>query len=224
MLPFIVAGIAGAAAYAAYKKYKSPKNKSASVPPPVSIGKFAIWGQPNSGKSTFISQLVGKPTPAGQKEATTSKTVHSNIPVVREGNRDYQISEITDMPGHKDRRGDWLKLVKSHDHVFYLLDLSRTASDYIASVRYDLSTTVEALKSSPKTVKRLHIIASHVDQSDWKHVDAAQVNNELQRDDQFSMLYELTDGVAGYVYVANLTDEASFKRLIESIIKDVRTY
>jgi GTPase SAR1 family protein len=225
MLPFIVGGgiIFGvvSAGIAVYKKYTSSEDKSASVQP-LSIGRFAIWGQPNSGKTTFISRLMGKPIPAGKKEATTTRTNYSNVPVVHVDDCAYRILEIADMPGTKDRLDDWLELVRSHEHIFYLLNLSRTDSNYMAAVRRHLSSTVEALRASSKKVKRLNIIASHVDLSAWKDIDAAQVNNVLQSDDEFCKLYESIDGVAGYVYAANLTDEASFKRLIESIIKDVR--
>lgn len=222
MLPFIAVGVAvGAAVAVVYKKYKSSEVGPSSTPP-ISIGGFAIWGRPNTGKTTFIRQLMGQPVSSAKKESTTAKTVYRTIPVISIDGRDYQIKEIADMPGTKDRKDDWLKLVRSHEHIFYLLNLARTESGYMAEVRHDLGATVDALRSSSKPVKRINIIASHVDQSAWKDIDAAQVNNVLQSDDQFCKLYESLDGVAGYVYAADLTDNASFQRLIESVINDVR--
>jgi ribosome biogenesis GTPase A len=219
MLPFIILGVAGATAYAAYKKYASGHNSS--VPSAISVGKFAIWGLPNSGKSTFISQLLRKPHAHGHKEATTAKTVYSTIPLVQIGTRQFRIESIVDMPGTRDRLADWLELVNSHQHVFYLINLARKNDrEYMAGVRYDLSKTVDALKTSTKTLKRLNIIASHVDESFLNDISIAEVNNHLQEDNDFQRVFESIDGVAGYVYTANLTDKDSFKRLLESILKD----
>jgi GTPase SAR1 family protein len=220
MLPFIAVGLVAGVGIAIYKKYNNSQDKAVPVAA-VSIGKFAIWGRPNAGKTTFINRLLGKTTDSQRKEATTAKTVYKDIPFIKIAGADYKINEIVDMPGTQDRRGDWLELVKSHEHVFYLLNLARTDSPYMSEVRKDLSETVRALRASGKSIKRINIIASHVDESSWKNINPAEINNILQNDDDFRKLYETIDGVAGYVYAANLTDTENFQRLIESVVKDV---
>lgn len=224
MIPFIVAGvaIAAAAGAAAYKRYSgqrvsAPATSAAPpVPPPVSLGRFAIWGRPNAGKSTFISRLLERQY-TEVKQATTFKTVYKDISLVRD---QYQIEEIADMPGTSDRLPDWLELVASHEHIFYLVNFSKTDSEYLANVRADLKATVETLKNSTTAKKRLHIIATHVDKSVLKDVDPAEVNNVLMADVSFRRLHETAGGVPGYVYAANLTDKVSFDRLLGSIVGD----
>lgn len=219
MLPFIAAGLVVGVGVAIYKKFNNSQESLVLVEA-IPIGKFAIWGRPNAGKTTFINRLMCNAVDAQRKEATTARTVYKTIPFVKIAGIDYKIDEIVDMPGTQDRRGDWLALVKSHEHVFYLLNLARTDSAYKAEVRKDLFETVSALRASGKIVKRINIIASHVDESSWKNIKPAEVNNILQNDDNFRKLYETIDDVAGYVYAANLTDAENFQRLIESIVKD----
>lgn len=220
MIPFIVAGVAIAAAgaaTAAYKRYSSQRTAAASTPAIVSLKRFAIWGRPNAGKSTFVSSLMGQPICAEVKVATTTKTVHRNIPLLH---GKFRIEEIADMPGTTDRLEDWLELVRSHEHIFYLINFSNVDPAYLANVRADLKSTVEAMKEPTTLTKRLHIIASHVDKSVLKDVDPAEMNNVLMEDVGFRRLRETATGVSGYVYAANLTDTDSFKRLLASIIGD----
>lgn len=227
MLPLIVAGVAGIAALgaAAYKIYSGRDGSSSKpqttghTPPAQRLGSFVIWGRPNSGKTTFITQLRGQKIEPAAKQATTSRTTYSNVELPLSAK--FVVDSIVDMPGTDDRLDDWCELVEKGDHVFYLLNLSRTNdAGYVAAVRTDLKITIEALKKSAKPRKRLNIIASHVDESKWKTVDAAQVNNVLQEDAAIRRMYESMDGVKGYVYSANLTDPASFKRLLQSIVDD----
>lgn len=221
MIQFIIGGVAVAAAgIAAYKKYKSSRGKSGNVAVPVSLGRFAIWGRPNVGKSTFIGELIHRPIPPGEKTATGSRRIYREIPLIRVDDQNYRVTEIVDMPGTNDRIEDWLDLVRSHEHVFYLLNLSCTEQDYKAAVRLDLKSTVDALKDLSKAAKRLHIVATHVDESVWKDQDAGQINNILQSDPDFRKLYELIGDRAGYVYAANLTNKQSFNRLLECIVRD----
>lgn len=205
-----------------YDKYsKRDGNKSHTVEKPKSLGKFAIWGRPNAGKTTFIRRLLGKSI-TSQKEATTARDPYTSIPIVEVSGRKYQINEISDMPGTTDRKQSWLELVQSHQHVFYMINLALASNnaDYRAAVRSDLKETVSALQKSEKKVKRLNIIASHIDMTALKDIDPAEITNRLQSDDEFCLLYESIEGVAGYVYAVNLIDETSFNRLLESIIKD----
>jgi GTPase Era involved in 16S rRNA processing len=224
MLPFIVAGVAalGAVAYKIYKdsddssSYLLPTNANLSTR---RLGSFVIWGRPNSGKTTFISQLRGQAIQSADKQATTARTTYSNVELQLSAK--LVVDSIVDMPGTDDRLDDWRELVEKGDHVFYLLNLSRTDdAGYAAAVRTDLKATIEALNKSSKGRKRINIIASHVDQSKWKTVDAAQVNNVLQEDPVIRRMYESMEGVKGYVYSANLTEATSFKRLLQSIVDD----
>lgn len=224
MLPFIVAGVAalGAVAYKLYSDRDGSSSKPQNAehaPPAQRLGSFVIWGRPNSGKTTFITQLRGQKNDPATKQATTSRTTYSNVELPL--STKCVVDSIVDMPGTDDRLDDWRALVEKGDHVFYLLNLSRIDdASYVAAVRTDLKTTIEALNKSVKSRKRINIIASHVDESQWKTIDAAQVNNVLQEDAVIRRMYESMDGVKGYVYSADLTDPASFKRLLQSIVDD----
>lgn len=225
MLPLILAG-AGllAAGVATYKYFSDDDDQSSKAPPPhrsQSLGTFVIWGRPNSGKTTFISQLRGEQMQSVVKKATTSRTTYKEVKLQLEA--EFTVDSIVDMPGTDDRLDDWRELVANGDHVFYLINLSRTDdSGYAAAVRTDLKATIEALSQSSKGRKRINIIASHVDQSKWNAVDAAQVNNVLQEDPGIRRMYESMEGVKGYVYSANLTDATSFRRLLQSIVDDLQ--
>lgn len=221
MLPFIIAGVAalGALTYKAYSDRADSPTKS-PTPTVRRLGSFVIWGRPNSGKTTFISQLRGESVHLAEKKATTSRTTYKDIKLGLAG--DLVVESIVDMPGTDDRLDDWRELVAKADHVFYLFNISRADdSGYVAAVRTDLKATIEALSKSSKGRKRINIITSHVDQSKWKNVDAAQVNNMLQEDPVIRRLYESMEGVQGYFYSANLTNSTSFKRLLQSIVDDL---
>lgn len=228
MLPLIVAGVvAGVAALGAVAHKVFSDSDGSSKPPPTSpprvrrLGSFVIWGRPNSGKTTFISQLRGEHVQLVEKKATTSRTTYKDVKLrLAEA---LVVDSIVDMPGTDDRLDDWRQLVEKGDHVFYLLNISRTAdAGYVAAVRTDLKATIEALNKSSTGRKRINIIASHVDQSKWNTVDAAQVNNVLQEDPVIRRMYESMGGVKGYVYSANLTDSTSFNRLLQSIVDDLQ--
>lgn len=211
ILPFIIAGVVVtvASGVAAYKKYLSP----------IAVGRFAIWGREDVGKTTFVKRLLGRPVPA-QKEGTSAHRIYKNIPIVAIDGVTYRISEIVDMPGTRDRRAAWQQLVQSHEHIFYLVNIANRQGSYLASVKADLKATRDAMESPLKKDKRLHIVATHVDESTFCDTDIAQLNNVLQKDEDFCLLYESIGERAGYVYAVNLTNEASFRRLIESVLID----
>lgn len=229
MLPFLVSGVAalGAALGAVAYKVYSDRVGSSTTPPPTSsspsarrLGTFVIWGRPNSGKTTFISQMRGEPIRSAEKAATTSRTTYKDVTLRLAA--DFVVDSIVDMPGTDDRLDDWRELVAKGEHVFYLLNLSRADdAGYAAAVRTDLKATIDALNKSSRDRRRVNIIASHVDQSKWNDVDVTQVNNVLQEDPVIRRMYESMAGVKGYVYSANLTDPASFKRLLQSIVDDL---
>lgn len=235
-IPLIyVAGAAIAAGgAAAYKYYKSKKGErthgsagsEAPPKPEVSLGGFAIWGRPDSGKTTFIGQLLEKKVSPLEKSASLANRLYKNVPVKEIGEDRYRITQVADMPGTKDRLGDWLDLVAEKDnHVFYLVDLSRIdQTGYLSEVMYDLKKTYESVLNSKYSRKKIHIVGSHLDESKWKNDDAARVNNAVIADSDFRRLYESAGGADanGYVYVANLTDRQEFDRILRGIINDIK--
>src|SRR5690606_2344277 len=190
------------------------------------LGGFAIWGRPDSGKTTFISQLLEKQVSPLGKSASLSNRLYKNVPVKEIDEDRYRISQVADMPGTKDRLADWLDLVaKKDNHVFYLVDLSRIdQKEYFDGAIYDLKKTYESVVSSAYPKKKIHIVGSHLDKSKWKDEDLARVNNEVIGDSVFRRLYESAGGVDanGYVYVANLTDKNEFNRILRGIIRDIK--
>lgn len=232
MIPFIIAGVvvaAGAgAAYKYFTKNDEPKKPSNSQPQPTTktLGTFVIWGRPNVGKTTFIARLRGETPSPEAKTATTAKTIYTNIPLGRVIGKPVVIEKIIDMPGTEDRLNDWLEMAtQKKNHVFYMVDLSRiTQKNYAAAISKDLTATVKAMNNlAEKERKRIHILCTHVDESDWKDLqDDADVGNKIQSDENIRYIYESLDenGVAGYFYYANLTNNASFQRLIQSIVND----
>jgi hypothetical protein len=243
MLPFFIGAVAvGAAWYAIYRRNVT-----------TSLGSFIVWGMPNTGKTTFVAGLRtpsnaadgtnnvggGADNPVERKkEATTSRTVYTDVRIDGLKGGPYVVKRIVDMPGTNDRQDDWLKDVKELDHAFYLVDLSRVDDPgYWAAVNTHIEATIRSLegsnsesesggssRKSEKASKRLNIIGSHLDMSKWKDVDASQVNNILQEDDCFMLLFDsIRKGkVASYVYAANLTNRDSFKQLLQSIANDIR--
>ena len=219
MLPIIVgaAVLVTGVATATYK-YFSPSSKEKS--PPEKPWRFAVWGRPNAGKTTFIYRLRGKPLGHLDKEATSSKKAFCDIPPISVDGKEIKIDEIVDMPVTADRFNDWQKLVETHECIFYIFNLARkNDKDYLTKVKSDLTTTVATLKSL-KSAKRLNIIASHVDKSVFAKISPAEVNNVIQDDNEFRHLFELLNGAAGYIYTANLIDKDSFRNLLESIVRD----
>jgi GTPase Era involved in 16S rRNA processing len=222
--PRVIIGAAAAAVavgkvvHTAYQRF-SKKEKT--------LGTFIVWGLPDTGKSTFISIVLGKPhAPRSAKEATTSAKVYKDEIIRGLEQGPQKVEKITDLPGTNDRLGYWLQEVKDKEvqetkNVFYLVNLARFREPtYMSSVRFHIKKTLEAMASNTST-KRLNIIGTHLDQSEWKGVASEKVNNELQGDDAFRELYESTNQVAGYVYAANLTDQSSAKNLLQSITNDI---
>lgn len=217
---FAAGGALAGLGYAAYKHFKTDDQSSKK-----SLGSFVVWGRPNAGKTTFINRLRGVPPASSEKEATTSKKVYSNIRLTDFGDGPLIVDEIIDMPGTDDRRQDWVRLVQAKDHVFYIVNLERASErNYAAAVRSDVKVTINALKESDKKDKRIHLIFSHLDKSKWSTRDPADVGNIIQDDDFIRQVYESmeAEGVAGYVYTANLMDKAGFMKLLQSIVNDCR--
>lgn len=188
-----------------------------------SLGSFVIWGRPNVGKTTFIARLRGlEPKPAPQKENTSSRTEYPNVTLRGLEGGVFVVTRIVDMPGTDDRFKDWLSLVTTESHVFYMIDLSRLEEvAYISRVKLDVAETVKALGASEKNWKRINIIASHVDKTKWgDSKDDPQLANLLQSDPEIRALYESLNDVSGYIYSGDLTEKASFQRMLQSIVND----
>lgn len=186
-----------------------------------SLKSFVIWGRPDSGKTTFITRLLGN-EPTDIKEATDSKKIYKNIPLEYLASGPFFIEEIFDMPGNSDRRTDWLEMVVNKEHVFYLINLSRIGdAAYHAAVKYDIEGTVDALEKSEKQHKRINFIATHLDKSQWKDIDKASVNNEISRDKVIRLFSESRNGVKGCLYSVNLLDKLDFRKLMQDIVNDI---
>ncbi|MBE7926114.1 GTPase [Pseudomonas saudiphocaensis] len=227
MLPFIIAGIvvAGAATATAtyYKKKRGPFPESPSQGPhsdPKPLGDFAVWGQPDTGKTTFISCLRGTVPPTEKKEQTTSIRRYSKFEISNRDGQTYQVTQLCDIPGGDDRLQNWLTEIESRKHIFYIVSLAKfDDSQYLRHVKSDIKHTVERLKGI-KDSKRIHIIGAHLDNSKWKSFEPARVREVILQDDAIREIREnLGEGV-GYFYAANLLDPSSATQLIEDIIND----
>ncbi|MBA4722971.1 MAG: 50S ribosome-binding GTPase [Alcanivorax sp.] len=222
-IPFFAVGAAATAVatgvISLYRKRKSrPPNE------PIELGSFAIWGRQNAGKTTFIKQILNQSIPS-EKVGTMAKEAYEKIPEKQVDGKTFKINRITDMPGSKDRKDDWLKLFSTHDHVFYIINVAfrpDKKSKQIAAALSDLEDAAQEALKSENSRKSINIIASHIDKSEWASLERSEINNKLQEDPFFrEILEELKrKGVAGYLYSADLTDKSSFDYLIESIIKD----
>jgi GTPase SAR1 family protein len=223
MLPIIVAGVVGVAALAGgVYKYTKSKKTAEEVKEPKSLGGFAVWGQPDTGKTTFIARLRGL-EPTGEKEQTTSLRRFGRFELKGVDGGPYEIKELVDMPGSKDRLSDWLEQVSSKDYVFYIVDLSNLDSDdYRRKIKFDVERTVERLAEIDTPKKRVNIIGTHLDKSVWNSVDAARVNNSVLQDARMREIRELFGKVAGYVYSVNLMDKKSSIRLLQDIANDCK--
>lgn len=221
MLPFIVAGVVGVAALAGgIYKYASSKKPAGETKGPKSLGGFAVWGQPETGKTTFIARLRGV-DPTGEKEQTTSLRRFGKFEVKGLDGGPYEIQELVDMPGSKDRLNDWLDQVASKKHIFYIVNLAKVADEsYRRKVKFDIEKTVEKLAGSDSKGKRVNIIGTHLDKSEWRSVDVARVNNTILQDPSMREVRELFGSVAGYVYSVNLMDKKSASRLLQDIAND----
>lgn len=209
-------------AVSAYFKFRREKKPQAL--PEVHLGSFAVWGRPNAGKTTFINMLRGVAPASGKKGATTSRTNYPAVKLPPMQGVSFIVNKIVDMPGTDDRKKDWLQLVQEEAHVFYIVNLVRASEQpYAAALKSDINATITALEQSKKQMgKRIHLICSHLDKSKWSTHEPADVNNVIQEDGDFRVLYESMRGVAGYVYSADLTDKDSFQSLLQSIVNDCK--
>lgn len=226
MNPFILVGVAisglAGAATAYYKHAKDKKKKSENAPNgPTPLGDFAIWGQPDTGKTTFISCMRGTIPASDTKEQTTSIKRYSKFKVSSRNGQIYEVQELLDMPGGEDRLNNWLIEVGTRKHILYIISLAKLGdSAYLRRVRSDIAHTLERLKSAKKEGKRIHIIGAHLDNSKWKDFEPARVKEMILQDDGIREIREHFGVVAGYFYAANLLNPESANRLIEDIIND----
>lgn len=229
LLYLVGAGVVAlaSAGYAAYKHYADDEQSDSGVKPnEINLGRFAIWGHADVGKTTFIEQLREK-TISADKSQTTARGVIEDIPVKNVNGKKYKIKSIVDMPGVLDRFDDWLEIAIEYENISYLVDLSRWENHedsvrYVISVEADIERTVEVLSKLKDKKRRLNIVFTHLDKSIWADVETAQVVNTLHKEKNIRKLYELMNNsaVAGYIYAVNLIDNKSFSSLISDIISD----
>jgi len=220
------ASAVGASGYATYKYFTDDEPKKEPENKVINLGRFAIWGHADVGKTTFIQQLREVPL-SNKKSQTTSRRAFEDIPEkIVNGNR-YKIEKIVDMPGVFDRFDDWLKIAVEYESISYLVDLSRwdnheDSDSYVIGVGVDIEKTVSALSVFKDTKRRLNIIFTHLDKSKWADVETARVVNTLHKVSSIRKLYEgmNNSAVAGYIYSVNLINKESFSTLISDIISD----
>ncbi|TMP20416.1 hypothetical protein CWC02_06100 [Pseudoalteromonas sp. S2721] len=228
MLPIIIGGVAAVTAIGAGLYARANYKKRSTI----SLGTFAIWGRPNSGKTTFVYQLQQKELPK-EKRTTSEMTRFKDIKPLIYEDMSFKIEEITDFPGTNDRKTSWKKLVQEKQHIFYLINLSKLEDkDYIQKVKNDLKLTVEAI-SNPEisSIKPVNIICTHLDKSSFKDINPSEVNNKIQDSSDFKIIFEKleslgeelvnSEGIVGHVYSANLIDKQSFRNMLKSISYDI---
>lgn len=185
------------------------------------LGNFVIWGRPDSGKTTFISRLLGKEPPE-EKEGTDSIKKYERVSLHFLNDGPFIVNEIADMPGNSDFRDKWLQMVIEKDHVFYLIDLERLSKEeYLTQVRVDVRDTVLALENSEKKDKRINFIATHLDRSQWKDIERSRVNNVMNDDVRIRQIREARGGVKGCLYSVNLMDKKDFEKLMQDVVNDI---
>lgn len=196
------------------------KRPAASQPEPIDLGAFAVWGQPDAGKTTFIARLRGKVCNS-EKEQTTSMISYGKFELEGVNGGPYVVRELIDMPGSKDRLGDWLAQVESKKQVFYIISLERLSDEnYRRKVKFDVGKTVEKLKECGG--KKIKIIGTHLDKSEWKSISTAKVNNEIHDHPYMREVQEQFGIFSGYMYSVNLMDDISSSRLLQDIVNDCK--
>lgn len=218
MLPFIAAGIVfiGAGGAALYKYFSNEDEKSQSGKKErIDIGSIALWGVPNSGKSTFVKRLLGE-NPSEKKIQTMNVEVHKNLEFESNGTI-YNIELIRDMPGVDTRKSDWLKHVEKSKNSIYLINLERlfVEQDYLRKVLSHLRELREALAIDEN--KNLMIIGTHLDKTEFSQSEES--NNLIQQTDHFDRVREVFHSV--WFYSVNLLDDCSCRNLIQSIVSDI---
>lgn len=229
MLPFLALGAIAAIGTAVYKYYSSDnnnKNTNDSAEKNTEsvhyLQSIAIWGRPNVGKTTFISHLMKKPF-SEEKIQTASKKTYKEIPPFYVDGKLYCFDQIIDMPGNVDRLDEWLIQSQKNKHVFYIFNIEKLGDKaYMRNVSSDIGKTMEAMEKENITGAKLHVIASHVDKSNFKDCDQANIINEIMNSDEVRRIYEKLKGsLKGYFYGVNLTSSTDFDNLLSNIVKDI---
>lgn len=216
----IVFGVVGAVAIGAIKYFRSDEIKlvasTDAYKPTKNIGAIALWGVPNSGKSTFIKRLLGK-SPDEQKIQTSFTKKYPNLEFESDGIT-YSIESIYDMPGVETRKSEWLEHVNKARNSIYLINLEKFFDEkdsYSRTVKQHLKELKEALdKNKPKN---LIVVGTHLDKT--KFSSSNEPNNLIQQSIQFELIREIFHSV--WFYSVNLLDDNSCIDLIKSIVGDI---
>jgi len=193
-----------------------PANSAAPEKKIKNIGAIALWGVPNSGKSTFVKRLLGK-APDEQKIQTTNITPYPNLEFDSNG-RNYKIEVIYDMPGVVSRKSEWLNHVKKAKNSIYLVNLEKffvPGDEYRREVRQHLKELKEVLGESG--VENLIVVGTHLDKTTFS--DSVESNNLIQQSREFHAILEVFQSI--WFYSVNLMDGDSCRKLISSIVGDI---
>lgn len=180
------------------------------------IGSIALWGVPNSGKSTFVKRLLGE-APSEEKIQTSSIKKYPNLEFESDGIT-YIIESIYDMPGVETRKEEWLEHVKKSKNSIYLVNLEKLFDErdnYSRTVRQHLKELKDALTKGGS--KNLIIVGTHLDKT--KFSSSNEPNNLIQNSPQFELIREIFHSV--WFYSVNLLDDHSCIDLIKSIVGDI---
>lgn len=218
----VAAAGAMGAIFGAKRKSSASRAQAENASPEVKpLGRFVVWGRPDSGKTTFIFRLLEK-EPLQEKVVTDSKERHQKIKLGFLKDGPFMVDEIVDMPGNLDRRADWIERVLEANHAFYLVNLEKLDdSEYLTQVRLDIKETVLALEQADKKNKKINLIATHLDTSLWRDIEKSRVNNVMNEDMRIRQVREARGGVKGEMYSVNLMDKKDFEKLMQDVVNDI---
>lgn len=220
MIPFIVAGLALVGAGTAVYKYFSDDDTPIKEVKPTSLGMVALWGVPNSGKTTFVKRLL-KHTLGGESVQTSSMQLHTDVEITSNG-REYVIEKIYDMPGVESRKQTWLEQVGDARTSIYLINLQdyfdpSKKSNYQQKVKQHLKELKEVL--SKKAEVNLVIIGTHLDVTEFNGLD--KVNNLVQESADFELIMAPFQDLKMKFYSVNLFCDSSYESLIKDVVGDI---
>lgn len=186
---------------------------------------IVIWGMPGAGKTTFIQRLLGE-EPSDKPQQTSSKREFKDIKAFKVDEKQVQINKLIDLPGTYDRLDDWKELVRTHDNLYYLIDLDCLIRDkiFFEKNKKIITETVEYIvKTSEDNIKKLNIIYTHSDKTKLQNFERANRRDKLDMLTQVSVIYNLIKmkKIGTYSYVVNLLDEEDSEKLIKDIFRDL---
>lgn len=216
----IVLAVGGVVAAAVIKYVMTDDEVSGERPVTTTknIGPIALWGVPNSGKSTFVKRLLGE-APDEIKVQTSHIKRHLNLEFNSAG-INYKIEKIYDMPGVDSRKSEWLSHVKDSETSIYLINLKQyfeKGGAYQKVVKQHLKELKTALVENEAI--NLIVIGTHLDESAF--CGSNEPDNAIQQTEEFEVVMASLQGLTIWFYSVNLLDDSSCRRLIENIVGDI---